>query len=133
MRRFTCKLPTGMRLLGAEQVHEPVHHFAVEDSDEESLPGKLEADNGTDPRIFRRESGADLAWHMNEMRRHHEQLEEAKRELKEDTVGQSRFSAAALMGRHKTRAKKELGGVLVIFYEMSWSRSRQVLEQIFSL
>ena len=93
-----------------EQVHEPVHHFAVEDSDEESVPGKLEADNGTDPRIFRRESGADLAWHMNEMRRHHEQLEEAKRALKEDTVGQSRFSAVALMERHKTRAKKELGG-----------------------
>jgi hypothetical protein len=93
-----------------EQVHEPVHHFAVEDSDEESASGKLEGDNGIDPRIFRRESGADLAWHMHEMRRHHEQLEEAKRALKEDTAGQSRFSAAALLARHKTQAKKEIGG-----------------------
>ena len=93
-----------------EQLHEPVHHFAVEDSDEESASGKLEGNNGIDPRIFRRESGADLAWHMHEMRRHHEQLEEAKRALKEDTAGQSRFSAAALLARHKTQAKKEMGG-----------------------
>jgi hypothetical protein len=93
-----------------EQVHEPVHHFAVEDSDEESASGKLEGNNGIDPKIFRRESGADLAWHMHEMRRHHEQLEEAKRALKEDTAGQSRFSAAALLARHKTQAKKEIGG-----------------------
>jgi hypothetical protein len=93
-----------------ERVHEPVHHFAVEDSDEESASGKLEGKNGIDPQIFRRESGADLAWHMHEMRRHHEQLEEAKRALKEDTAGQSRFSAAALLARHKTQAKKEMGG-----------------------
>ena len=93
-----------------EQVHEPVHHFAVEDSDEESLSGKLEGDKGIDPKTFRRESGADLDWHMREMRRHHEQLEEVKRALKEDTAGQSRFSAAALTSRHKTQAKKIVGG-----------------------
>ncbi len=93
-----------------EQVHEPVHHFAVEDSDEESSSGKLEGDNGIDPRIFRRESGADLDWHMKEMRRHHAQLEEAKRASKEDTVGQSRFSVAALSARQKTHAKEEAGG-----------------------
>jgi hypothetical protein len=93
-----------------EQVHEPVHHFAVEDSDEESLSGKLAGDNGIDPRVFRRESAADLDWHMKEMRRHHARLEDAKRALKEDTAGQSRFSAAALSARQKTHAKKADGG-----------------------
>jgi hypothetical protein len=93
-----------------EQVHEPVHHFAVEDSDEESSSGKMEGDNGIDPRTFRRESGADLDWHLKEMRKHHELLEDAKRALKEDTAGQSRFSAAAFSARHKTQAQKEVGG-----------------------
>jgi hypothetical protein len=93
-----------------EQVHEPVQHFAVEDSDEESFSGKLEGDNGIDARIFRRESGADLDWHMKEMRKHHAQLEDAKKALKEDTAGQSRFSAAALSARQKTHAKQAVGG-----------------------
>lgn len=93
-----------------EQVHEPVQHFAVEDSDEESFSGKLEGDHGVDPRTFRRESGADLDLHMKEMRRHHELLEDTRRALKEDTVGQSRFSAAAMSARHKTQARKEVGG-----------------------
>lgn len=94
-----------------EQVHEPVQHFAVEDSDEESMSGKLQADDGIDPKIFRRESGADLDWHMKEMRRHHALLEDAKRTLKEDTAGQSRFSTAALSARHHAHAQKEVGGL----------------------
>lgn len=90
-----------------EHVHEPVHHFAAEDSDGESFAGSLKADNGVDPRTFRRESGLD--WHMKEMRRHHAQLEEAKKALKEDTAGQSRFSAGALLARHKMHATKVVG------------------------
>jgi hypothetical protein len=39
------------------------------------------------------------------MRKHHEQLEAAKRDLKADTAGQSRFSAAALATRHALEAK----------------------------
>jgi hypothetical protein len=93
-----------------EQVHEPVQHFAVEDSDEDSNSGKLEGNNGIDPRVFRRESAADLDWHMKEMRRHHAQLQDAKTALKEDTSRQSRFSAAALSARQKTHVKKIVGG-----------------------
>jgi hypothetical protein len=88
-----------------EQEHEPVEHFAVEDSDAESSTGKVEADDGTDPKVFRRESAADLDCQMREMRKHHAQLEEARRTLKEDTAGQSRFSAAALSARHKAQAR----------------------------
>jgi hypothetical protein len=92
-----------------EREHEPVQHFAVEDSDEDSSNGKLEGDQGIDPRTFRRESAADLDWHMKEMRRHHAQLEDAKKALKADTAGQSRFSAAALSARHKTHQKGHEG------------------------
>lgn len=92
-----------------EQVHHRVHHFACEESDEDSIPGKLAVDNGMDPKVLRRESAADLGIEMQQMQKHHEQLENAKKELKEDTAGQSRFSAAALSARHRSFVKK-VGG-----------------------
>lgn len=85
-----------------EVPHQPVAHFAGDEEEDEDLVhvGTLSAKHGADPKTFRRSSQADLDWEMQNMRRHHEQLERAKRELHEDTAGASRFSAAALAARH---------------------------------
>jgi hypothetical protein len=86
-----------------ERPHEPVDHFAIsrEDEDDGPLPvPTFQGEKGADVQTFRRSSAADLTLELQNMRKHHEQLEEAKRELKADTVGQSRFSAAALASRH---------------------------------
>ena len=91
-----------------ERTHEPVAHFAFDDEDEGSLRvGKMSAGRGVDIRTFRRSSQDDLDWEMQNMRKHHAQLEAAKRELKHDTAGQSRFSAAALATRHHREQKEQ--------------------------
>ena len=91
-----------------ERTHEPVDHFAIshdDDDDEHVHVGKFSGENGADKMIFRRSSAADLSWEMENMRKHHAQLEAARHELKEDTAGHSRFSAAALAARHHQAAK----------------------------
>ncbi|OAP63681.1 hypothetical protein AYL99_02908 [Fonsecaea erecta] len=91
-----------------ERPHEPVDHFAISREDEEDGPlpvPMFQGEKGADARTFRRSSAAELNLEMENMRKHHQQLEAAKRELKADTAGQSRFSAAALATRHALEAK----------------------------
>ncbi|KIX01682.1 uncharacterized protein Z518_09408 [Rhinocladiella mackenziei CBS 650.93] len=91
-----------------ERPHEPVDHFAIShDEDEDGpLPAPMfQGEKGVDIRTFRRSSAAELDLELQNMRRHHEQLEQAKRELKADTAGPSRFSAVALATRHALEAK----------------------------
>lgn len=91
-----------------ERPHEPVDHFAISHDDDEDGPlpvPMFHGEKGVDVRTFRRSSAAELDLEMANMRKHHEQLEQAKRELKADTAGQSRFSAAALASRHALEAK----------------------------
>lgn len=91
-----------------EVPHEPVAHYGFDEDEEGTIRvGKLSVHEGADARTFRRSSQEDLNWELKEMQRHHAQLEEAKRQLKHDTAGQSRFSAAALATRHKLEAEKE--------------------------
>lgn len=91
-----------------ERPHEPVDHFAISHDDDEDGPlpvPMFHGEKGVDIRTFRRSSADELDLEMANMRKHHEQLEQAKRELKADTAGQSRFSAAALASRHAIEAK----------------------------
>ncbi|OAL21629.1 hypothetical protein AYO20_11347 [Fonsecaea nubica] len=91
-----------------ERPHEPVDHFAISREDEEDGPlpvPMFQGEKGADARTFRRSSAAELNLELENMRKHHEQLEAAKRELKADTAGQSRFSATALATRHALEAK----------------------------
>ncbi|KAK5045848.1 hypothetical protein LTR84_008941 [Exophiala bonariae] len=91
-----------------ERPHEPVDHFAISHDDDEDGPlpvPMFHGEKGVDVRTFRRSSAAELDLEMANMRKHHEQLEQAKRDLKADTAGQSRFSAAALATRHAMEAK----------------------------
>lgn len=91
-----------------ERPHEPVDHFAI--SHDEDIDGPLpvpmfQGEKGVDVQTFRRSSAAELDLEMANMRKHHEQLDRAKKDLKADTAGQSRFSAAALATRHHLEAK----------------------------
>lgn len=91
-----------------ERPHEPVDHFAISHDEDEDGPlpvPMFQGEKGVDVRTFRRSSAAELDLELANMRKHHEQLEQAKRELKADTAGQSRFSAAALATRHALEAK----------------------------
>ena len=93
-----------------ERPHEPVDHFAVSQEDDEDgrIHGRLSGINGIDIKTFRRDSATDHNWELLNLQRHHEQLEKMKQDLKKDTAGQSRFSAAALAARHHgIGAKKE--------------------------
>ena len=91
-----------------ERPHEPVAHFAFDDEDDGPIRvGKLSTQKGVDIRTFRRSSQDDLDWEMQNMRRHHAQLEAVRKDFKHDTAGQSRFSAAALATRHHLEAQKE--------------------------
>jgi len=86
-----------------ERPHEPVDHFAISHDPDEDGPlpvPTFSVEDGADVKTFRRSSAAELDLELQSMRRHHEQLERAKRELRADTAGQSRFSAAALATRH---------------------------------
>lgn len=92
-----------------ERQHEPVAHYGF-DEDDEDVPirvGRMSTEKGADIRTFRRSSQDDLDWEMQNMRKHHAQLEEAKRQFKADTAGHSRFSAAALASRHHQEQTKE--------------------------
>lgn len=91
-----------------EKPHEPVEHYAIDLEDEGPpvRPGQLSGNNGIDPTTFRRDSAVDLDWHLSEMRKHHSQLEALKKNLKDNTAGASRFSAAALASRRARGAKK---------------------------
>jgi hypothetical protein len=91
-----------------ETPHEPVVHYGFDDEDEGPVRvGRFSGEDGADIRTFRRSSQDDLDWELKEMQRHHAQLEAAKRQLKHDTAGHSRFSAAALATRHKLEAEKQ--------------------------
>lgn len=91
-----------------EVPHQAPAHYGFDDDDEaHGRGGKFSGENGADIRTFRRQSQDDLDWELQAMQRHHAQLEEAKRQLKHDTAGPSRFSAAALATRHKLEAEKE--------------------------
>lgn len=91
-----------------ERPHEPVAHFAFDDEDDGPIRvGKLSTQKGVDIRTFRRSSQDDLDWEMQNMRRHHAQLEAVRKDFKHDTAGQSRFSAAALATRHHLEAQKQ--------------------------
>ena len=94
-----------------EKPHEPVEHYAIDLEDEGPpvRPGTLSGNNGIDPVTFRRDSAVDLDWHLGEMRKHHSQLEALKKNLKDNTAGASRFSAAALASRKARGAKKRDG------------------------
>ena len=94
-----------------EKSHEPVDHYAIDREDEEPpvRPGSLSGKNGIDIMTFRRDSAVDLDWHLGEMRKHHSQLEALKKNLKDNTAGASRFSAAALASRKARGAKKQNG------------------------
>ena len=94
-----------------ENKHEPVNHFGIDD-EEDDVPvrrGKLSGSAGIDVSTFRRDSAVELDWHMAEMRKHHAELDKLKQNLKNDTAGASRFSAAALAMRHDLAKKKEDG------------------------
>ncbi|KAK6366206.1 uncharacterized protein PV06_00683 [Exophiala oligosperma] len=88
-----------------ERPHEPVDHFAFTDDDGPLPVSKFQGEEGTDARTFRRSSAAELTLELEGMRKHHEQLEKAKKGLKVDTAGQSPFSAAALAMRHSKESK----------------------------
>ena len=91
-----------------ERPHEPVDHFAFaqEDDDDGPVPvSKFQSEEGTDAQTFRRSSAAELTLELEGMRKHHEQLENAKKSLKAETAGQSRFSAAALAMRQSKEPK----------------------------
>ena len=72
--------------------HAPAHYgFSDDDDETASRARNFSGEDGADIRLFRRQSQDDHDWEMQEMRRHHAQLEEAKRQFKHDTAGQSRF------------------------------------------
>ena len=87
---------------GQQEDHVPFGHYGgdSEDEDYSVSVGKLSIEDNADPSLFRRMSHHDLHLVMEDMRRHHDQLEKAKQDLHEDTAGISRFSAAALAARH---------------------------------
>lgn len=88
-----------------ERPYEPVAHFAYDDEGE--YGGRLSGINGVDIKTFRRDSGTDHDWELRNMQNHHADLERMKEDLKTDTAGQSRFSAAALAARHHGLGKNE--------------------------
>jgi hypothetical protein len=88
-----------------ERPYEPVAHFG-NDEEEENV-GRLSGVNGIDIKTFRRDSGTEHDWELQNMQKHHAELERMKKDLKKDTAGQSRFSAAALAARHHGIGKKE--------------------------
>lgn len=87
---------------GSQEDRVPFGHYGGDSDDEDySISiGKLSVHDGADPQLFRRDSHHDIHLIQEDMRRHHEQLERAKEDLREDTAGISRFSAAALAARH---------------------------------
>ena len=87
---------------GQQEDNVPFNHYGgdSEDEDHSVSVGKLSVQDNADPSLFRRMSHNDLHLVMEDMRRHHDQLEQAKHDLQEDTAGISRFSAAALAARH---------------------------------
>lgn len=87
---------------GQQEDHIPFGHYGGDSDDEDysRSVGKLSIKDDADPSLFRRMSHNDLHLVMEDMRRHHDQLEQAKKDLEEDTAGISRFSAAALAARH---------------------------------
>ncbi|EEQ34928.1 hypothetical protein McanMca71_001864 [Microsporum canis] len=89
-----------------EQVYQPVSHFAIdqEDSNSEEDDDSMETafrQLSIDLSRFRRESTADLAWELEEMRRHKEESEMRSRERLFAANRTSKFSAAALAARYK--------------------------------
>jgi len=100
---------------GHQEDNVPFNHYGGESGDEDDdqsvSVGKLSIKDNADPSLFRRMSHHDLHLVMEDMRRHHDQLEQAKQDLQEDTAGISRFSAAALAARHHLRISNPTGTV----------------------
>ncbi|KAK2736821.1 hypothetical protein FQN55_001410 [Onygenales sp. PD_40] len=98
-----------------EQVYHPVSHFAIDredddttDEDDDTMDIAL-GDMKIDLAKFRRESTVDLAYELEEMRRHKEESEMRARQHMFDS-GQSRFSAAAIAARQaENEAIKNMG------------------------
>ncbi|KAK2878122.1 hypothetical protein FQN49_001121, partial [Arthroderma sp. PD_2] len=103
-----------------EQVYQPVSHFAIdqEDSNSEDDEDSIETafrQMSIDLSRFRRESTADLAWELEEMRRHKEESEMRSRERMFAANHTSKFSAAALAARYKEEWEGlETGGYDII-------------------
>ncbi|EZF12744.1 hypothetical protein H113_06601 [Trichophyton rubrum MR1459] len=103
-----------------EQVYQPVSHFAIdrEDSNSEDDDDSMETafrQLSIDLSRFRRESTADLAWELEEMRRHKEESEMRSRERLFASNHTSKFSAAALAARYKEEWEGlETGGYDII-------------------
>lgn len=95
---------------GDQEDHVPFGHYGGDSDDEDysMSVGKLSIQDG-DPHLFRRNSQHDLHLVMEDMRKHHDQLEAAKRDLHDDTAGISRFSAAALAARHHLQISHPTG------------------------
>ncbi|KAJ9650792.1 hypothetical protein H2198_009914 [Neophaeococcomyces mojaviensis] len=87
---------------GSQEDRVPFQHYGGDSDDEDySISvGQLSVKDNADPQLFRRMSHDDLQLKLADMRAHHNRLDEAKRDLEEDTAGVSRFSAAALAARH---------------------------------
>ncbi|KAF3482062.1 uncharacterized protein GIQ15_04821 [Arthroderma uncinatum] len=106
-----------------EQVYQPVSHFAIDredsNSEEEDDDDGMETafrQMSIDLSRFRRESTADLAWELEEMRRHKEESEMRSRERMFAAANNtSKFSAAALAARYKEEWEGlETGGYDII-------------------
>ncbi|EFR02009.1 hypothetical protein MGYG_05012 [Nannizzia gypsea CBS 118893] len=103
-----------------EQVYQPVSHFAIdrEDSNSEEDDDSMETafrQLSIDLSRFRRESTADLAWELEEMRRYKEESEMRSRERLFAANHTSKFSAAALAARYKDEWEAfETGGYDII-------------------
>ncbi|PGH13147.1 hypothetical protein AJ79_03854 [Helicocarpus griseus UAMH5409] len=88
-----------------EQVYQKVSHFAIDREDEDTTDDDFDENMGISLRDmkvdffrFRRESTVDLAWELDEMRRHKEENEMRARQRMFDS-GQSKYSAAAIAAR----------------------------------
>ncbi|RMZ83442.1 hypothetical protein DV737_g1532, partial [Chaetothyriales sp. CBS 132003] len=75
-----------------ERPHERIAHYGFDEDDEAAAAaaaspiriGKLSGEKGVDVRTFRRSSQDDHDWEMQNMRNHHEKLEQMKRDFKHD-------------------------------------------------
>ena len=104
---------------GHQEDHVQFGHYGGDSEDEDYAMsvGQLSIEDDADPSLFRRMSHHDLHLVMEDMRQHHAQLEDAKRGLREDTAGISRFSAAALAARHHMNTHHPVGSSYRSRYE----------------
>ncbi|KAK2741055.1 hypothetical protein FQN57_005795 [Myotisia sp. PD_48] len=97
-----------------EQVYQPVSHFAIDQEEGDSIGDEESIETAfrqfsIDLSRFRRESTADLAWELEEMRRHKEESESRARERR-FAAKPSPFSAAALAAKYREEWEMAEGG-----------------------